>query len=354
MTDGTGRESSPTTLFDDFPRSDPRPAGHGEDSFAFLNRVDRPYWSRVRELLETWFAEYPEADLDDLRNRFRKRGPDQHYAAWWELYLHAAFKRLGFEVEIHPELDGVESRPDFRVANLNGSFLLEAATTFSGIVDEGRHGERENWILSAIDQASNPNFFVGLEFEKVGIERPSASEIVRPLESWLEGLNPDDMPVTDLTSAPTLQLRPRDWAFTLTAIPVKPEARGKPDHRLLGYGPITSGFVNDTQMLRRTLERKAGMYGEPQEPLVLAVLLMSPVADDEDIESALLGDIAWQFNPDEPQDGRWIRQPNGFWLRAGGPRWTRVSGVITGTGLMPWGSRRSGRVCGLIPGPRSL
>lgn len=324
------------TLFDDFPRTDPSPAGPGEDSFTFLNRVDRPYWARVRRLLETWFAEYPRADQEDLRNRFRKRAADQHFAAWWELYLFATLKRLGFGLDVHPTLDGVESRPDFRVANANGSFLVEAATTFSGIVDKGRHGERENWILSAIDQASNPNFFVGLEFEEVGMERPSVSEIVKPLERWLESLDPDAVPASDLSTAPQLELRPRDWAFTLTAIPVKPEARGKPSHRLLGYGPITSGFVNDTQMLRRTLERKAGKYGEPQEPLVVAVLLTSPVVDNEDIENALLGDIAWEFNSEDFQDGRWIRQPNGFWLRGTAPRWTRVSAVITGTGLLPW------------------
>lgn len=117
---------------------------------------------------------------------------------------------------------------------------------------------------------------------------------------------------------------------------VKPESRGKPDHRVLGFGPVIAGYVNDVDMLERTLERKRRRYGKPDEPLVFAVLLMSP-ADNEDIEGALLGRIAWQFDPEDPDaEGSWVRQRNGFWMKGAQARGTRVSTVITGTSLMPW------------------
>ncbi len=73
-----------------------------------------------------------------------------------------------------------------------------------------------------------------------------------------------------------------------------------------------------------------------QTSLIFAVLLMSPV-DDEDIEGALLGRIAWRFDPEDPQAERdWVRQRNGFWMKGAQARGTRVSAVITGTNLMPW------------------
>lgn len=327
---------SPLTLFSAIERTDPRPSRYGEDSFAFLDRVDQKFWQRIRIELEQWFAEYPTDEATDLRSRFRDKDPAQHFAAWWELYLHRLFNQLRFRVEVHPELEGVSSRPDFRITGPDGSFLVEAATTFSGIVDEDRDSTREGWIMAAIEEVKAPDFFVGIEFERVGMERPSAREIATRVEAWLSGLDPDAITDPTLNDAPKRLFEFRDWKFELTALPVKSESRGKPGHRVLGFGPVTAGYVNDVDMLERTLERKRRHYGKPDEPLVFAVLLMSP-ADNEDIEGALLGRIAWQFDPEDPDaEGNWIRQRNGFWMKGAQARGTRVSAVITGTSLMPW------------------
>jgi hypothetical protein len=43
-------------LFDAGARIDPSPAEHGEDSFSFMNRVDQPFWERIRAKLERWSA----------------------------------------------------------------------------------------------------------------------------------------------------------------------------------------------------------------------------------------------------------------------------------------------------------
>jgi hypothetical protein len=166
-----------------------------------MNRVDQPFWGRTRDELERWFAAYPREHAADLRTRFRNAAPGQHFGAWWELYLHRLFSRLGFEIEVHPELHEAPGRPDFRLRGVD-SFLLEAAVAFSGIVDKERDGERENWIMAAIDRAENPNFFVRLEVERGGLERPSVREIVVPLERWLAGLDPDEVIARDPTRIP--------------------------------------------------------------------------------------------------------------------------------------------------------
>lgn len=323
-------------LFSQGRRTDPSPSRYGEDSFSFLDRVDQKFWQRIRSELERWFAEYPADDAGDLRARFRDKDPAQHFGSWWELYLHRLFSQLQFEVAVHPKLEGVSGRPDFRISGPDGSFLVEAAATFSGIVDEDRDSVREGWIMAAIEEVTAPDFFVGISFEQVGMERPSIQEIVRRVEGWLAQLEPDSITVSTLDDAPKRRFEVRDWSFELTALPVKPESRGKPDHRVLGFGPVTAGYVNDVDMLERTLERKRRQYGKPDEPLVFAVLLMSPV-DDEDIEGALLGRIAWQFDPDNPDaEGSWVRQRNGFWMKGAQARGTRVSAVLTGRSLMPW------------------
>jgi hypothetical protein len=55
--------------------------------FDFYNRVDRADWARVRNELEQWYSAYP-ADDKDLRKRFRQWGADQHFGAWWELWVY--------------------------------------------------------------------------------------------------------------------------------------------------------------------------------------------------------------------------------------------------------------------------
>lgn len=326
----------PDRLFDEGVRTDPQPGYYGEDTFTFLNRVDQPFWARIRAELERWFAALPRTHADDLRGRFRKRVAAQHLGAWWELYLHRLFTRLGFEIQVHPDLPDAKGHPDFRLIRGDDCFLLEAAATFSGIVDDDRDAERENWIMAAIDRAQNANFHVRLEIAQGGTERPSVAEIVRRLEAWLEGLDPDAVIAGGPDAYPVRPLDVRDWSLRLTALPVKPEARGLPSGRLLGMPPSSVGFVNDVEMLHSTLTRKRRQSGGPQEPLVIAVLLSSPTFDNEDIEQALLGRVAVQFDPSKPGDGRWVRQRNGFWMPGSRPRGTRVSAVLTGTNLMPY------------------
>lgn len=323
------------TLFDDVERTDASPAGYEENSFSFLNRVDQPYWERVRDELERWYADYPDEEHGfGLRARFRDAAAPQHFGAWWELYLHRLFRCLSFQVEVEPGVVG--GRPDFRMTRDSASFLMEATTSFSGIVDEERHPEREAPILAAIDKAQHPNFFVRAEFEKVGKEQPRVSEIVEPLERWLDGLDADDVLQRGYFDAPELPLPVRDWKLRLAAFAVQPEARGRPDHRLLGMPPGMAGYINDRVKLAAALARKGGKY-KPTEPFILAVLLMSDGSvDHEDIEAALLGPVVYPIDPDRPGMERPFRQPNGFWIRGNKPRGTRISAVLTGNNLLPW------------------
>jgi hypothetical protein len=322
-------------LFDVFERTDESPSPHSEDAFAFLNRASGVMWERIRTELERWYVAFPLEDAADLRARFRSRQPGQHYAAWWELYLHHVFSRLGFSVEVHPELVDVTARPDFRMTRDQDSFLVEAATTFSGIVEEGRNEEREGWIKDAINRATNPDFFVGLEFEAVGLERPSDREIVAAVEAWLKELDPDVV----LASGdwPTQEFSFRDWRIRLRAIPKSPEGRGnRPGDRLLGLGPTTVGTVNDSEKLRQALDRKSGKYGNPSEPIVTAVLLASTFAMNEAVQAALFGSVSLRFDPNHPGSEQFGRNRDGFWMPGERPRGTRVSAVLLGANLMPW------------------
>ena len=325
------------TLFDDVARENGNPASHGEDSYSFLNRVASPSWAKVRAVLDEWFANYPDEAKADLRGRFQSRRAAQHWGAWWELYLFTLLRRLGYAMEVHRETGVRGTAPDFHCVRDDCSFYLEAAVVFSGIAEDGRHGERESWILDSVNDADNSDFFVWLDFDAVGLERPGRSEIVRPIEAWLTGLDPDRVAKSlDLgDELPEMTLAVRDWRVTLRAVPVKPEARGRPDHRLLGIGPMSSGYVNDHVKLSNSLRHKFRHYGELGEPLVVGVLAMSMSVDRETVEEVLFGRAALQFSADDPSVHRTIRQRNGVWMREGGPVSRAVSAVAVSSQYSP-------------------
>ena len=91
---------------EDAHRSDPSPASHAESSAAFLNRVAGSCWDQVRHLVDEWVAHIPVDSRVDIIARLKSAQDRQSTAAFWELYLHETFTRAGFDVELHPAVDG--------------------------------------------------------------------------------------------------------------------------------------------------------------------------------------------------------------------------------------------------------
>ena len=78
----------------------------------------------MRDLLEDWFKHFPRDGQSGLKQRFRKDDPGQHMGACWELYLHEAHRRLGFEIEYEPQV------PERRVGLTSYSNARAASATW--------------------------------------------------------------------------------------------------------------------------------------------------------------------------------------------------------------------------------
>lgn len=217
--------STELRIFDVVDRTDSSPAYDTEYSFHFLNRVAGAPWQRVRELIDSWFAEYPPDAKPDLRSRFREADAPQHYGAWWELYVYTLHQRLGYEVEIHPTLPGTTRQPDFLVTRGDTATYVECAVYLSRAGSTSDGGGERGWIYEATNQASDPNFLVDIEIRRSGTERPKASEVVKPLEQWLSSLDPDVVAgqIACGSGAPELFLTVRGWEIEYSAWPVLPE-----------------------------------------------------------------------------------------------------------------------------------
>jgi hypothetical protein len=330
-------------LFDDFTRTDPMAARHQEGSFAFLNRVATPWWSQVRACLERWFASYcadaSPVKVADLRARFRSSDGRQHLGAWWELYIYWLLRSLHPDkwLGVERERVGHLTRPDFCVAahaEAPADLWVEAVTTFSGIVESGRHAAREAYVLDTINELQSPDFRLWITFHAVGETHPRKREITEPLQAWLQNLDRDDV----ISACQRGQARPRHtihargWEIAFEAIP-KGTPGVDPKDRLIGIGPASSGFVNDRAQARKAILDKAGHYEGLEGPFVVAVMPSSPFFDFEDAAGALYGSEAVEFDPERPDvDGRLVRLPDGAWSASG----SGISGVLFGPGLVPW------------------
>jgi hypothetical protein len=126
-------------LFDDSERTETRIKRERESRFAYLNSSARAPMTAARKVFEQWFDSYPESGRSDLRARFRSPIDGQHQSAFWELYLHEVFSRLGFTLEPHPDIDGSRNHPDFLVKEGDvRRFYLEGVV--AGLPSEERCG----------------------------------------------------------------------------------------------------------------------------------------------------------------------------------------------------------------------
>lgn len=324
-----------TSIFDDVLRTDGSPSRE-EDSFTFLNRAATPYWERVRQFVDEIFAAYPAEHAADLRMRFRSRRWSEHVGAWWELYLFTLFRSLDLEVEVHPELAGVASRPDFRVHGRNGAFIVEARHVAAGITSGQRRIGRDDWVTAPLEELSHPNFMVGVRILERAPRRPRRAAVTAGVLEWLDGLDPGAASAGPIQDLPRFSGQAGGWRFELTALPVKPEARGRPDRRLVGLYPVASGYDNTTAALRAALKEKASKYGRPACPFVLAPLVTSGHLDNEDVVGALFGTEAVALTAHATKTAQVVRRRNGFWVSGNGFRGTRISAVLVGNAVLPW------------------
>jgi hypothetical protein len=325
------------TLFDDVERTDSSPMRYGENIFDFYNRIDRPDWARVRDELESWYRCHPDPG-GQMRGHFQGKRHDQHVGAWWELYVYAFFRKLGYEIIVHPELpNGRLDRPDFLISRDGSAAYVECKA-----VIERLRTAVENAILDATNTASHPDFVLELDIESEGSQEPSAAKIRAAIENWLQGLNADDEIASRDAGKPeqTLRLPIGEWELLYTAHPVPPDQRGTYG-RLLGLHSQRVVMYDNPGLIKRALKGKGKKYTGVEtpldHPLIVALNTTTVSIDDDEVDRALFGAASVLFNPDgEPRYTRLPRARNGYWC-ADPPAGARVAAVILGSNIQPYG-----------------
>jgi hypothetical protein len=133
-----------------------------------------------------------------------------------------------------------------------------------------------------------------------------------------------------------------DWVVDIEASAWLPELRTRADlgvigTKIEGVGRVadidTFAQIEDVDPIGREFRRKAGWYGNPDRPFVIAALCAGPFVSDHDIAQGLIGPIRHRLHVDGGPSGHY--EAGGLWLGPEGLRNSRVSGVLTASALRP-------------------
>lgn len=315
-------ESPADCIFEPGERSETRPMRHTEGLWSHLNRRGSPGYDGVRALINDWYAHVPQGKgRRDLFAKLRSNRSDIWHAGFWELYLHEAISRAGYELEIEPDIPGSSRHPDFLVRGQGHEFYVEALAITE---DPSSPVERRRkYIYDYLNESPHPNFWLSFSIRREGTTAPPVRRLLADITRWLDGLDPDATP-----PGTELEWHDGDWWINLTALGKSPAARAIQSDFLIG---IYSGWAGRSDMgtrMREKLHPKATRYGKLDKPYLIALTASSCLAEDKELVEALLGPEEVQYLEGQPGSAKVKRKRDGLFMGVGGAQNTRVAGLI--------------------------
>lgn len=301
----------------------------------------------VRRVIDEWYRRLPAHSRPEVCQRFRSPSLGAHLGAFWEIYLHEATTRLGFEVDIDVGRDDARRRPDLLVQTAGTGFYVEATVALGdGIVARDERA-RADQLYAAIERVNNRDFLLHTTLRRVGLATPGRKLIAAPLDRWLGTLDPDEIRRLVDTGGPppATTIDGGGWLVDIEATAKRIELRGDPEMGVIGSR--VEGFatdapeedlpaaLDDVTPLTNVLLKKAGhRYELEDRPFVLAVLCAGDLVAEHDIAQALFGPIGYHYSETTGRTtGRYL--PGGLWHDGAGPRYANVSAVLTAQNLTP-------------------
>lgn len=318
-----------TTLFDRKPYTFFEPGNYLLDEYEYYNDNGRPEIGIIRDQLEKWFSEYPDDWKDDLKHSFKAAFPH----AFYELFIHQLFTKLGYALEVHPEMSNKDTHPDFLATTREERLYIEVRHL--DLLSDKAKGITNsiNTLYDSINRNVDPtNFF--LYIRKVIFKngsQPSGKSVSREINKYLATLDPDHLTellkTHEFDALETVSYEDDRLLLEYAAIPKSPEGRGTKTRPigLISGNPI---FGNDSDRIQTALERKSSKYGRFDAPFIICLNKQTPGLDKMELQQALYGNIVASFSENPAnRNHKSTFDFSGFFGSKNIPSHTRVSGV---------------------------
>jgi hypothetical protein len=315
-------------LFEAKERTRTTPKEPGEDEFAFYDSSARPEYDLYRELVNGWIAELPEADRAEVVARFQKGDSLQYQAALAELTIHAALRRHGYNVELHPTCGHPTRKPDFEVRKGENPVAIVEVTTFNPAADEVAQGKREAAVYNALDKAKLPaGWRIGLDIVKRGEKSASLSNICKAVETWAAEVADGDPLATPIKTFDS-----DDWSIEITLH--GGFDKDIPAERMIATAMGDLRIIKPHEEIRQAVQFKGSRYGTMTLPYLIVV------ADCKDeLRGGRIGDAALEAmfgtivtDVWKNENGKIVtkdrRAADGYWGTPDAPKHRDVSGIL--------------------------
>ena len=317
-------------LFENIERTFLGPSSHNENTFDYYNRSARKDISIVRETLNSWFENYPNDEKKELKSSFKKKFDDCFY----ELFLFQLFTKLGFDIQVHPELPNTSKKPDFLLKKGKLELYAEAKIVKNKSNQEEALDRKINEFYDNLSKLDSKGFLLNLDtFTLKTQKQPSTKWLIQRIEKKIAEFDPDlvteEVTQKGFESIPVIEIENDDLLLRIKLMPVVPSAREK-KKRPIGVYPMESVWGGGEESLKDSISMKARRYGKLDKPFIVCVNSLDfRTSGTHDIENAIWGSVAisWSTNPDN-RDQRWIRQKDGVFLGEDGPNLKNLSGVL--------------------------
>jgi hypothetical protein len=301
----------------------------GEGDFAFYDSSARPEYDLYRDLVNGWIEELPEPDRAEIISRMEKGDSLQYQAALAELTTHAALKRQGYNVRLHPICSHPTRKPDFEVqtAEAKPIAILEV-TTFNPAQDEIAQGQRDATVYNALDKAKIPaGWRIGLDIVRPGKRPASLSKICKAVEAWAAEVAGDDP-----LAMPTKIFDADDWSIEIMLHGGFKKV--VPSVRMIATAMGGARIIKPHEEIRDAVKFKGSRYGAMTLPYLIVVAdckeeLRGGRVGDAALE-AMFGTIVTDVWTDK--NGKTVtkdrRAADGYWGTPDAPKHRDVSGVL--------------------------
>ena len=240
----------------------------------------------IRQKCELWFKHFPVQHQSNLRGRFRSTNNGHHEGAFFELFLHELLIRLGCEVQVHPEMEGIT--PDFLVCQPDQKQFYLEATSVGPHMGPFALNANEQDVIDKLNKLTSPHFEIIYSITGELTRMLHLKRVTSGFQELLEAHDPDAVQsLVDKEgthAAPSHVIEEGGWTLTGWLAPIPLEDRSS--NRIGKLARISIVHANNPiDAVQKAITVKRRKYRNLDLPLVVAVNVLNPIyAPDADKE----------------------------------------------------------------------